>query len=303
MLTRSRRIAAFAFGCGMILLLAPAAQAQLYPQRTNQPQIITLQRFPTKTGEYLGMSGGYMACMLDGAKVMVQFDKNSKLKVTGMATPDALATGMYVQFKGTFDRHGKTTEPIKDVVIYTPDARNQPGAFEAGNGGALEERAAGKKKGPVPATTMYQISGKITAVHRNTVSVDCGNLKVKAEIAPDAAVKLESSDPALASAGDKISISGIILPAPGRALCSDAVIELATPLTGKKKSHVAKVADKVADKTTKTTDKTTDKPDKAVDKTTDKPAKGDAAADKAPPGKAAPDKTPPDKTAPEKAAP
>jgi hypothetical protein len=263
-----RRIAVFAFGCAGAFLLAPAAQAQV-PQ-TRQPQVITLQNFSGK-GEYVGMAGPYMKCLLDGTLVTVQFDKSTKIKVTGAATADYLAAGMYVAFKGTFDRHEKGTEPIKEVQLFTPDANNQPGAYAIGSGAGFNDPNSSKKKTPPAATKDYQIAGRITAAHKNTINVDCGNLKVKAEIAPDATVKLDTSDVAWASPGDKMNISGAIL-GPGRALGLNISIELSNVLTGKKKNHVAKVVDKLADKSIKT--------DKANADKTDKTDKADPAADK-----------------------
>ena len=292
-------------------------------QPSNQPRVVTLTlpRFENKVGEYVGTSGAYMNCILDATRVIVQFNKGARVKVTGTATVDALAPGMYVQFRGTFTKYGKGTEPITAVVIYSPDANTQPGAYPAGNvGSGADEPTPGKKKGPAPTATSYQISGKITSEHKHTISVDCGNLKVKAEVAPDATVKLETSDLSWASSGDKLTITGGIL-GPGRAICTEATIELAAPLTGKKKSHVyhaaeksaEKSAEKVADKPAKTTDKsdkatdktdktdkTTDKGDKATDKSPDKTAKGDAAPDKAASDKAASDKAAADKAAADK---
>ena len=268
MFIQFRRIAAFTFGCATAFLLAPATQAQ----SLKQPQIITLQNFSGK-GEFIGMSGPYMKCILDGSLVTVQFDKSTKIKVTGTATPDYLAAGMYVAFKGSFDRREKGTEPIKEVQIFTPDANNQPGAYAVGSGTGFSEPTTSKKKTPPAATKEYQIAGRITAAHKNTISVDCGNLKVKAEIAPDATVKLDTSDLSWASTGDKMSISGAIL-GRGRALGLNISIELANVLTGKKKSHGAKAVDKLADKNIKT--------DKSNAERSDKPDKPDPAADKKP---------------------
>jgi hypothetical protein len=304
MLTRFRQIAAFAFGCGTISLLASTALAQVLPAQ-QQPHIVTLQRFPATKGEYVGMAGSYMKCILNGDPVMVQFDKNSKVKITGTASADALAVGMYVQFKGTFNRFGKGTEPIKDVVIFSPDANNQPGAYEIGGGSnAFDEPTPTKKKGPPPTTTMYQIAGRITAVHKNIINVDCGNLKVKPEIAPDATVKLESSDPSWASSGDKITIAGVIL-GQGRALCSTATIEV-SPIVGKKKSHVIPhvAATDKADKADVATDTATDKKakaDKPDKKGTDPKVTDPKVADpKAGDAKAADAKKPDDKADPDK---
>ncbi|HEX3997710.1 MAG TPA: hypothetical protein VHX65_04070 [Pirellulales bacterium] len=277
MRTRSRQLAACTISCTAFLLFAPAARAQLQPGLQPGQRVINLPTFKT-TGEYVGMSGGYMKAILDGTQVIVQFDaQKSKVKVTGRATADFLAPGMYVQFKGTFDRFGKGTEPIKDFVIFSPDANNQPGAYEAGGGNAFDEPAP-RKKGPHPKTTEYSCAGRITAAHKNIINVNCGNLKVKAEVAPDAKVKLDASDPSWASPGDKLTISGAKLGG-DRVLGIDVAIELARPLEPKKKhgTHLAATSTEE-----KSTEKTTDKNAKPADKTDkDKPKTDKAAGDKA----------------------
>jgi len=248
-----RRIVAFAFGCGM-MSLAPAALAQQAQQPTPLPKDFNVK------GEFEGISGNYMKCILNGNPTLVHFNDKSKVKVTGTATPEFLDKGMFVQFKGTFDRHGKGTEPIKEFVIFTPDANNSVGAAESG-GNAFDETAPGKKKGPPPATAMYDVAGRITVAHKNLITVDCGNMKIRAEIAPDATVKLDSSDLSWASSGDLVSVKGTVdQPPRGYALAADVSIKLSTPLAPRKKGHPAKAADKTADKTTdKATDKTADK--------------------------------------------
>ncbi len=271
MLTRFRGIAAIVFGFGMISLLAPAAHAQ---QATPLPKDFDVK------GEYVGMAGSYMKCILNGNPMFVRFDQKSKVKVTGTATADFLDKGMFVQFKGTFDRHGKGMEPIKEFVIFTPGPNNPTGAFADGGGGANafeEQQNATKKKGPPPATSMYEIAGRITAAHNNLLSIDCGNMKVRAEVASDAKVKLEAADPSWASPGDIVKVNGSVdQPPRGVALAKDVSINLANQLVPRKKGHTATVADKTP---SKAGDKSTDKADK-TSKTTDKTAKGDDAADK-----------------------
>ena len=85
MLTRFRGIAAFLFGCGMISFFAPAARAQ---QATPLPK-----DFDTK-GEYVGMAGAYMKCILNGnPDGLCDSIMKSKVKVTGTATADFLDKG------------------------------------------------------------------------------------------------------------------------------------------------------------------------------------------------------------------
>lgn len=279
-----RRLVACMVGCGVISLLAPMASAQ----QAGQPKPLP-KDFDTK-GEFEGMAGNYMKCILDRNPTYVRFDQKSVVKVTGTATPDFLDKGMFVQFKGTFDRHGKGTEPIKEFVIFTPDANNAVGAVESGSGNAFEESGAGKKKGPPPATVTYDVAGRITSAHNNLLFLDCGNKKLRAEVAPDATVKLAASDPSWASPGDLVKIKGSVdQPAHGVALAKEVSIQLSQQLVPRKKGHLAKVVEKPTDKTA---DKPADTKDKkgADPKATDKGATAKGAADKSGTAKGAADK-------------
>lgn len=300
MFTRLRISAALAITCGVLLGSGSTAQAQF------QTRVINLPTFKT-TGEYIGMVGRYMKVTLDGEVVMVQFDaQQSKIKVTGTAVPEYLAPGMCVKFKGTFDRHGKATEPIKEFTLFTPTANDTLGAYDNSGGDAFSQSSPTQKKGPKPTTSPYSISGKITSVHKDQIFVNCGNMKVKADVAPDATVKLDTTDPSWASQGDKVTIQGAKLGG-GRVIGIDVAIELAKPLEPKKKNygnHVIErtnLADKgTTDKFAKPTDKDANakKPDasgkpsgtagtgKPADKDSDakKPAGTDAKGNGTPPG-------------------
>ena len=306
MSARFRQFVVFAFGCGLISLVAPMASAQ-----QAQPKPLP-KDFDVK-GEYDGIQGSYMICILNGNRTLVRFDQKSKIKVTGTATVDFLEKGLFVRFKGVFDRKGKSTEPIKEIVIFTPGPDTVLAAEEGGAGNAFDETGP-KKKAPPSATVAYDVAGRITAAHNNLLSIDCGRKKLRAEVAPDAKVTLDATDPTLfASSGDIVKIKGTMDQPPHNvALALDVSIKLATQLAPRKK-HSVKVADKtggkVADKTTdKTGDKTTDKTGKgdatsdkddkkgadpkagdgkAIDKTTDKTATGKAADAKKPDDKAA----------------
>jgi hypothetical protein len=263
MSARYRRIAAFVFGCGMIAMFAPAARAQ---QATPLPK-----DFDKVKGEFESIAGNGMICVLNGNRMFVRFDKKSKVYVTGTATVDALEKGMFVKFSATLDRHGKGTEPIKALVIFTPDADHPVGVILTGSGptNAFEESNPTKKKGPPPLISMYDVAGRILVIHNNLLTVDCDGKKVRVEVAPDATVKLDATDPFWASSGDIITIKGSVdQPPHGVVLAENVYIKLANPLVSRRKGHGTKVVDKVVDKTTKSTDKT---------------AKGDAATAKADP--------------------
>lgn len=293
---RFRRMMTFALACGTTVWFAAAAVAQ-----QAQPPKPLPKDFDVK-GEFEGMAGNYMKCILNGNPTYVRFDQKSTVKITGTATVDFLEKGLFVQCKGTFDRSGKSTEPIKEFVIFTPGPNSPIGAEESGAGNAFDEPTPSKKKGPAPATMAYDVAGRIMVVHNNLVTIDCGRKKLRAEVAADATVKLDATDPSWAAPGDIVKIKGSVDQPPHNvALAKDVSIQLSTQLVPRKK-HGLKVADKTPGKTTdkaaeKNTDKTTDKTaDKAADKN-DKTPKGNAADPKGADPKAVDPKATVDKSA------
>ena len=77
-----------------------------------------------------------------------------------------------------------------------------------------------------------------------------GGMTVHAEVAPDAAIKLNVANMALASPGDKLEIRGWYYKGrEGRAIGTEFDVQLSNPLTGPKHrgAHPAKLTDKSAD--------------------------------------------------------
>ena len=233
-------------------------------------------------GELEAVGAAGFAAVLDGQPWKVAFEpkKQLKIEVTGSATPEFLMPGMFVKFKGDFDKKGKATADVKELEIFTPNEKELPGATKSG--GAFE--AAAPQKGP-PSNlpTTYEIAGRITGMKKGTMIVSCPNLTVHADVAPDATIKVSVADLSLASAGDKIEVKGWYLKGKeGYGYANEVSVQLANPLSGPKKkpTHLAKATDKTADKSpaggdaASLDDKKTDKPKKATD-----PKAGDAKTD------------------------
>ncbi len=117
-------------------------------------------------------------------------DPKAMVKVSGSATTEFLAPGIFVRFKGDFDKRGKATEEVKDMEIFTPDAKNPVGALAAG--GAFEEPKKGAGPAAAATPTSLSVAGRITAVKKNNITVACGNMTVKADVAADATIKSKS---------------------------------------------------------------------------------------------------------------
>jgi hypothetical protein len=225
-------------------------------------------------GELEAFGPGGFAAVLDGNPWKIGFEpkKQPKIEVTGSATSEFLAPGMFIKFKGDFDKKGKATAEVKDLEIFTPNEKEPLGATKSG--GAFE--AAAPQKGP-PSNlpTTYEIAGRITGMKKGTMIVSCPNLTVHADVAPDATIKVTVADLSLASAGDKIEVKGWYMKGKeGYGYANEVSVQLANPLSGPKKkpTHLAKATDKTADKST-AADKSTDAAS-LDDKKTDKPKNG-----------------------------
>ncbi len=272
---------------GMALAAMPSlALAQGYAIRQPKPNQQQQQQQAHQElhgkGELEAVGAAGFAAVLDGQPWKVAFEpkKQLKIEVTGSATPEFLAPGMFVKFKGDFDKKGKATAEVKDLEIFTLNEKEPLGATKSG--GAFET-AAPQKGPPSNLPTTYEIAGRITGMKKGTMIVSCPNLTVHADVAPDATIKVNVADLSLASAGDKIEVKGWYMKGKeGLGYADEVTVQLTNPLSGPKKkgTHLAKVTDKTAGKSTAAgdaaspDDKKTDKPKNLTD-----PKAGDAKTD------------------------
>jgi hypothetical protein len=288
---------------GLVLIAAPSfALAQINPysrqpkgqlqQQQQQQQQQAHQEFHSK-GEFdtLVGSGGFVA-ELDGNRVTLAFEPKGKpkIEVTGTATADFLAPGMFVKFKGDFKKNGDGTGEVKDLEIFTPSDKEPLAATPAG--GAVDVSTS-KKGGPSNFPTTYDIAGHITGAKNGTITVSCPGLTVHAVVAQDATIKVNVADLRFARSGDKVEVHGWAGNMKGRAVAyaTEVKVQSANPLSGppKKGTHPAKTADKLGNKSTDAGDsafgdaKKSDKPKNGADAKAGDAKAGDAKAGDAKP--------------------
>jgi hypothetical protein len=275
--------------------IPPYGGKQLRGNQQQQQQQQAHQDFNGK-GEFDALLGsaGFVA-ELDGTRVTLAFEPKGKpkIEVTGTAMPDSLAPGMYVKFKGDFDKKGEGKGAVKELEIFTPNEKEPLAATPAS--GAVDVSAS--KKGPASTfPTTYDIAGRISGTKNGAIIVSCPGLTVHAVVAEDATIKVNVADLRFASAGDKVEVHGWAGNMKGRpvAYATEVKVQMANPLSGtgpkKKPTHLAKATDKTADKSpaggdaASPDDKKTDKPKngadpKAGDAKTDATKAGDKATD------------------------
>jgi hypothetical protein len=175
----------------------------------------------------------------NGSKGLVAPDRTCKTEVTGSADPAALKPGLLVKFNAQFDKKGRSTAPVNELEIVSP----QTAMAEKDKGVLNMEKVAGKKgekettSGLGPGTTL----GHIKEFKNNELTVEAPDGTVKAELGANPAIKVNVNDFHFAQAGDKVDVQGYYLPTkPNEAIARQMKITLSSPLgsdPSKKKSQ------------------------------------------------------------------
>jgi hypothetical protein len=203
----------------------PGAQPQGAQPVDAEGSVLAVQ------GNAISMTTSTNQTMLVGITPM------TSVRVTGTATPEALRAPMCVEFVGEVDKKGTVKDKITRLAIFTPKAGRQLGLFPEADAFQSAPAATDTKEKPaaikLPATCT--VRGKVKTFHAGSLSVTAGKLNVKAELDDSATIEIDLSDVSLVAHGDKIAVKGQA-GRPGLVRAESVTIELAQPLTGKKRA-------------------------------------------------------------------
>jgi hypothetical protein len=151
---------------------------------------------------------------------------------------------MYVQFKGTFNKNGKSTAPISQVTVFTPSDSTPLGAFpdragEAAAGELFAESNPEPKAKPKaqPEILPLNVAGRIAGVEQGKIRVAAGDAVIEAELAEKATISVDLNNIVLARPGDKVSVNGWYLQK-GQGWATRLLVRAAQPLANPKKDRV-----------------------------------------------------------------
>ncbi len=167
----------------------------------------------------------------DGDQWLVQPPRNPR-QVTyyASADPSWLKAGMFVRFKGEFDRQGKAVSEITELEVFTPPAATREGRWPKQNPqrpaeddpnriGVFPVIAAttanlftdpGDQKKAVESRA-FRIVGQLTGTRGNAIAVNAG-ANVTAPLSDDVQISVGISDLRFAKAGDEITVEGWQVP-------------------------------------------------------------------------------------------
>lgn len=251
----------------LFAMVAETAAAQFRPPFGNREQRDRRDARPEPpklppmkmTGTVEAVAPGWLQVTSgNGDAWRLQVLPSAKVKLFGTATPEFLAAGQFISFTAPVDKsHGRVTEPISKLTIFTPDETHLLGAFPAGAGesapgGGGELAAPAEKTQPeakqevaqeAAAAEPFQISGRLSSVKNGKLTIVAPNTyfkgTLKAELADEPEISLDLAGAALfglAKKGDQVEVSGGQL-APQVAQVTEMAITLVEPLAPKEKKR------------------------------------------------------------------
>jgi hypothetical protein len=225
-----------------LLLLFPAAAGAQNPERQGglERQNLSLD------GVLQGFHQGLLQVVSDGGEPwLIRVEaRPDAIAYQASAEPGWLQPGMYVQFRGVFNKHGKSTAPISQLRVFTPSDSTPLGAFperaaEAGGELFAETRPEPKAKPKAqPETVSLNVAGRVAGVEQGKIRVAAGDAVVEAELGEKAAISVDLNNLVLARPGDKISVNGWYVQK-GQGWGNRLLVRAAQPLASVKKERIA----------------------------------------------------------------
>jgi hypothetical protein len=184
-----------------LVLLAVAVAPLSFAQERKKPE---KQDFEGK-GVVAGLQGGVVQMLIKREHEGKSWEEpwlgrlvpGAKVDITGFAEREVLRPGMFVRFSAEFDmKSGAALAPVSELEIVSPRPLDTRGIIPD----EVIDPAEKRKKGPPPATAKLRFFEQITGVKDGAVHIK----KYRIELAPDAVINVDVTDPSVLSRGDQI---------------------------------------------------------------------------------------------------
>lgn len=235
----------------LALLAAIPAFAQPWGRRGNPGMMKPLQS-KTYKGTLVSASGGQLQILVDSKPLMVMMGQNTDVSVTGSAEPEYLRPNLEVEFVAEVAKGGVVKEKVDHLTLVTISTDRPSGLLppetskgkkdakdeQPPAGAAVGDSTSGKTSrshGTPPLPGTYTVRGKLRMSRNGKISVAVvhGPL-VKADLADGATIDVDLADIRVAQRDDAVTVKGTEV-RPRMVAAESVTIELAKPLTGKKK--------------------------------------------------------------------
>jgi hypothetical protein len=257
------------------LALLAAIPAFAQPFRRGNPGMMQPQVPRTYKGTLVSAAGGQIQITVDSKPLYVMIGQSTDVSVTGSAEAEYLKPGLEVEFVAEVAKGGVVSQKVDHLTLVTtstdrPSGLLPPEDASSGKKGGKDEQAApaggdaqaakARNQDAEPPLGGNSKAGKTSKSHSGapqlpgtftvrgklrmykagkiTVALTHGPL-VKAELADNATIDVDMADVRVAQRDDAVTVKGSQV-RPGMIAAQSVTIELANPLTGKKKAKSAK---------------------------------------------------------------
>jgi len=238
---------ALLIGLGSFLLAVVPAAPVIAQGRAAQPfrEIVRLR------GKVEGIAGDAIAITTEAGETWkIQIDPRARdVAIHGSAEPSFLQPGMFVAFRGVFDKRGIPQDDVRALRIFTPREDSRLGVMPVAQDkiGSLLEKTEEKQAKPI-TTAPFDVAGPLQAVGKEgQITVSVGLMMVQAKLSDKVQIAFELHDLRLMQPGDTVEASGWAHPMQELVLVAQRLtVTSAKPLaapTGKDKKANAKKAD------------------------------------------------------------
>jgi hypothetical protein len=218
--------------------LLPAQYGRNHQQQRQQQQMAAMQPVELQ-GIVQGAAKGVLVVVSNNnQRWRVGLLQGTKVRVTGTTTADKLHASLFVELTADLDERGAIREKVAALTVISLGQDKEIGFFPASDakedgvvdGFAADEKAkpkdagkpaakAGKrpprtaKTGPRsrPAGT-YRIVGQLNIARNGSFSVKVDRSNVAFELASDAKIDIDVSDPSFIGVGNEITVKGFQVP-------------------------------------------------------------------------------------------
>lgn len=217
-----------------LTMAAPPDGATPNEQRGNAGQNQASLNLVTEfDGKLKSLEGGILSITRDdGTEILVKPPEDrSKFQFLADAKLEFLRPGMWVRFRGTFNRAGVAQSPIAEVELIQPMQgkvpQNQRHRFVPGvhvdDSSAQQANPSAEPSGG-PAIANCDVVGSLTGIDQaGVMSVQAGRIPVLIPLVPTARFKIRFHDLSLAQPGDPVKVSGFYNPPDDTKVVADSI--------------------------------------------------------------------------------
>ena len=185
---------------------------------------VSAQRRPIQARARPVRSGGSVVAMRPGLlevktatgdSWLLKVDaRGEKVSVAGTADRSFLRPGMLVRFTAELTKKGETTEPIKQLAVFTPrpgyglGLLREPGSDQQN----AEPPARGKRNARSKLAGTYLVAGRLSGIKNNVLQVSAQRRNVRGELAEDVKIDVDvMGDYSMIRPGDEVEFTGSFL--------------------------------------------------------------------------------------------